>query len=136
MLRALERLIREGINAHLILIGMGKDYARLQELAQTLSIRDHVTFLGHLHEDQFAYMARSDIVVTHLVDQRQRCQRNVTHSSKEFRMDNSSRQVPCSLQRRAGITMQKIAETKITSNNVTKVPYSVLMALDLKRIQG
>ncbi len=68
MIRAFHRLLDKGFDAFLSFIGAGEDILMLKRLAASLGIRERIAFLGYLPRDmELAYMARSDIVVAHLI---------------------------------------------------------------------
>jgi glycosyltransferase involved in cell wall biosynthesis len=70
MLKALGQLLARGLRVHLFLAGTGEDLLGLRALAEKLGLADQVTFMGSLSWDKhLALMAKSELIVTHLVDQ-------------------------------------------------------------------
>jgi glycosyltransferase involved in cell wall biosynthesis len=68
MIRALLLLVNKGYDVVLVFTGSGEDLGVLERLAASLGVRQRVAFLGYVPWDaQLAYMARSDVIVTHLV---------------------------------------------------------------------
>ena len=68
MIEAFAKLLKKGFDAVLSFTGTGEDLEMLENLATHLGIRERIVFLGYLPRDmQLAYMAHSDVIVTHLI---------------------------------------------------------------------
>jgi len=64
LLRSIEQLVLDGTALHVLVAGDGPSRAALRALASSLSLRNHVTFLGQLsHETVLEYMAACDVFV-------------------------------------------------------------------------
>ncbi len=62
LLRAMARLVSEGLNLHLVLIGSGDGMEEAQSLARELKLNDVVKFLGRLSAAEYApILASADI---------------------------------------------------------------------------
>jgi len=62
LLKIIERLIRDGFNLHLYLIGKGELLKKYQEIIKNCSISDSVTIMGFL-ENPYKYVSKCDLFV-------------------------------------------------------------------------
>ncbi len=62
MIRIQKRLIEDGYNTHLCILGEGAQRTELEKLAATCGVADHVTFLGY-QMNPYKYVAKCDLFV-------------------------------------------------------------------------
>ena len=66
LLKAVARMVREGISIHLYVGGDGRKRRELELLRDTLGLSDHVTFAGHIPDEALpGYYRMADIFVLH-----------------------------------------------------------------------
>ena len=64
LLHACSNLINEQLQLHLVIVGDGPDRGRLESIARSNSLAEHVSFLGALpHSEVLRYMAACDVFV-------------------------------------------------------------------------
>lgn len=62
LLNVHRRLLNEGLNHHIYILGIGEEKASLERQMQELGIEDSVTLLG-FHQNPYKYVARCDLYV-------------------------------------------------------------------------